>query len=84
MIGQLIEKYSNLKLHCPRKTGYYYATNIPVDISFIPHYLFASVDRKWVLMVTLKESESTLKSVRLTQVMTLKFYGETVYESKPL
>lgn len=70
MIDQM-KTYTNIKLDCPLKKGYYYVKNFPmVDEKFVPPF-FLDIKRKYMLSVTYSDVIRGKK----THVVTWIIYG---------
>lgn len=73
-----IERYSNLKVECPQKKGFYYAYNFPVPMdakAFVPSFMpFPS--SFWQLTIDIKTKVS--KSIAAVRIIRVLLEGQSV------
>ena len=73
-IVENLHKYSNIKIECPQKRGFYYVSNFPLESDHIPRYIFFGRNRKFEFSGTWKAKISDGKP--LVHFFTLLFEGQ--------
>ena len=74
-----LHKYSNIKIECPQKRGFYYVSNFPLETDHIPIYLNIFRNRKFEFSLTMKVKLRDIK--QLVYLFTMQFEGQNFVSS---